>query len=133
MQTVLHFALSNALLAAVPALLAMAAWRWTKRPALAHALWVLALVKLVTPPVVGVEVPFPKKPAAVVAEPVAGDGDVGVDEALSHAGPLVHSFRSLIELLFRPKVNRCRVDKPVVLRLSHSKPLTAGAVEGVES
>ena len=45
---------SNVLLAS---LLALAAWfmqRWLRRPAIAHILWVLVLVKLVTPPLVRV-------------------------------------------------------------------------------
>jgi hypothetical protein len=45
---------SNVLLAL---LLALAAWfvqRWLRRPAIAHVLWVLVLVKLVTPPLVSV-------------------------------------------------------------------------------
>jgi len=45
---------SNVLLAL---LLALAAWfmqRWLRRPAIAHILWVLVLVKLVTPPLVSV-------------------------------------------------------------------------------
>src|SRR5260370_37146209 len=45
---------SNVLLAS---LLALAAWflqRWLRRPAIAHLLWVLVLVKLVTPPLVSV-------------------------------------------------------------------------------
>jgi beta-lactamase regulating signal transducer with metallopeptidase domain len=46
--------ISNVLLAS---LLALAAWfvqRWLRRPAIAHFLWVLVLVKLVTPPLVSV-------------------------------------------------------------------------------
>lgn len=45
---------SNVLLALV---LALAAWfmqRWLRRPAIAHVLWALALVKLITPPLVSV-------------------------------------------------------------------------------
>ena len=45
---------SNVLLAS---LLAVAAWclqRWLRRPAIAHILWVLVLVKLMTPPLVSV-------------------------------------------------------------------------------
>ena len=45
---------SNVLLAS---LLALAAWfmqRWLRRHAIAHVLWILVLVKLVTPPLVSV-------------------------------------------------------------------------------
>src|SRR5438105_1225267 len=50
----LFWIVSNVLLAFV---LAVAAWilqRWLRRPAIAHILWVLVLVKLVTPPLVSV-------------------------------------------------------------------------------
>ena len=50
----LAWVVSNVLLAL---LLALAAWfvqRWLRRPAVAHVLWVLVLVKLVTPPLVSV-------------------------------------------------------------------------------
>lgn len=55
-MTWLAWIVSNLLLASV---LALAAWlmqRWLRRPAVAHLLWVLALVKLVTPPLVSVPV-----------------------------------------------------------------------------
>jgi beta-lactamase regulating signal transducer with metallopeptidase domain len=53
MQTFWQMGLSNALLAAVLAVAAAAAAaRFARRPALAHALWLLVLLKLVTPPVV---------------------------------------------------------------------------------
>jgi beta-lactamase regulating signal transducer with metallopeptidase domain len=55
-MTVLSWVGSNAVLALV---LALAAWvaQWRlRRPAVAHALWVLALVKLLTPPLVVVPV-----------------------------------------------------------------------------
>jgi bla regulator protein blaR1 len=50
----LSWIVSNIVLAL---LLAVAAWltqRWLRRPALAHVLWVLVLVKLITPPLVSV-------------------------------------------------------------------------------
>src|SRR5262245_11367971 len=53
MELLLTMALTNALLAA---LLAAAAWAAGRalpgRPAVAHALWLLVLLKLITPPVV---------------------------------------------------------------------------------
>jgi beta-lactamase regulating signal transducer with metallopeptidase domain len=52
----LSWVISNVLLAL---LLALAAWfmqRWLRRPAVAHILWMLVLVKLVTPPLVRVPV-----------------------------------------------------------------------------
>jgi WD40 repeat protein/beta-lactamase regulating signal transducer with metallopeptidase domain len=52
MSTVLQLGLANAACAAVLALLAYGAGRRLQRPALAHGLWLLVLIKLVTPPVV---------------------------------------------------------------------------------
>ncbi|HSI33104.1 MAG TPA: M56 family metallopeptidase, partial [Tepidisphaeraceae bacterium] len=49
--------LSNAVLAAIPAGAAVVVWRCWGKPALVHALWLLALVKLVTPPVFEVRIP----------------------------------------------------------------------------
>jgi TolA-binding protein len=46
----LDIALGNAAMAAILALVAAAIGRLCRRPALAHALWVLVLIKLVTPP-----------------------------------------------------------------------------------
>ena len=51
LDRVLGIALANAAAAIVLALLAAAVGRFTRRPAAAHALWVLVLLKLVTPPV----------------------------------------------------------------------------------
>jgi len=47
---------SNVLLALLLALAALVTHRWLRRPAVAHILWVLALVKLVTPPLLSVPV-----------------------------------------------------------------------------
>jgi beta-lactamase regulating signal transducer with metallopeptidase domain len=50
-DTLLEFGLSNALVASGLAALAAVAGRLCRRPALTHGLWLLVLVKLVTPPV----------------------------------------------------------------------------------
>ncbi|MFL5338751.1 MAG: M56 family metallopeptidase, partial [Gemmataceae bacterium] len=49
MAWLLHLGLNNAALAALLAGPALFASRWLRRPALAHALWLLVLLKLVTP------------------------------------------------------------------------------------
>src|SRR5438552_1749586 len=46
--------LKNAILVVPLALIALGAGRWSRRPALAHLLWVLVLIKLVTPPLIDV-------------------------------------------------------------------------------
>ncbi len=44
--------ISNTLVGGLIAVLAFATDRWARRPALAHVLWVLVLIKLLTPPIV---------------------------------------------------------------------------------
>lgn len=69
MDTFLQIALSNAVAAVVLAVPAAAARWFCRRPALVHSLWLLVLLKLVTPPFVLIPV-LPAPPAAptVVAE-----------------------------------------------------------------
>ena len=52
--TIFEAVLGNLALAAALAVLALAASKWLKRPAVAHALWLLVLVKLITPPLYSV-------------------------------------------------------------------------------
>ena len=59
METALQLVLTNAAAAAVVAGVALVVSRVVRRPALAHALWLIALVKLVTPPLL----PLPLLPA----------------------------------------------------------------------
>lgn len=56
MSWLLIVALKNAVLVLPLAVCALAAGRWARRPALAHLLWALVLVKLLTPPLVNVPV-----------------------------------------------------------------------------
>jgi beta-lactamase regulating signal transducer with metallopeptidase domain len=68
-ESLLHIGLSNAVAAAVLALVAGAAGRLCRRrPAVVHGLWLLVLVKLVTPPLVDVRVPWPAAPATPPAD-----------------------------------------------------------------
>src|SRR5688500_9561419 len=50
--------LGNSVVAGVLGLLAAVAMRVFRRPAMAHALWLVALVKLITPPIWTVSVPW---------------------------------------------------------------------------
>jgi beta-lactamase regulating signal transducer with metallopeptidase domain len=61
--TLLEIGVSNAVVACVPAMLAVAVSLTCRRPALVHALWLLVLVKLVTPPLVRVPLPWLAAPA----------------------------------------------------------------------
>src|SRR4051794_34762403 len=74
MDALVHAALHNALLAIPLALLAAAVVR-LGRPAVAHALWLLVLLKLLTPPLIALPVPWPEsrppETDALPAPPVA--------------------------------------------------------------
>jgi beta-lactamase regulating signal transducer with metallopeptidase domain len=85
MDTLLHAGLSNVLMAAVLALPAAAVARLGRRPALAHALWLLVLLKLLTPPLIPVPILGPG------GEPEAGDqiaADTRPGPPAGAAGPL---------------------------------------------
>jgi len=56
MFALLEIALSNAVVASLLALLAAGVGRLSGRPALAHALWLLVLLKLLTPPIIQIPI-----------------------------------------------------------------------------
>ena len=58
MQRLVEIGLSNALAATLLACLVLAITRWVRRPTVRHALWVLVLLKLVTPSFVTVPTPI---------------------------------------------------------------------------
>lgn len=69
MGSLVEIGLANALVAGVLAGVALVAGRWSRRPALVHVLWLLVLIKLVTPPLFTLPIPsFGKQP--VVSPPV---------------------------------------------------------------
>src|ERR1700677_3657915 len=57
MESLVHILLSNALVATVMAAMAAALGRICRRPALTHCLWLVVMLKLVTPPLVPVSLP----------------------------------------------------------------------------
>jgi hypothetical protein len=74
-RTLLELGLTNALAAGLLALVALAAGRYSRRPALVHSLWLLVLLKLVTPPFVRLPLLGPEAaappPASALAAPEA--------------------------------------------------------------
>ena len=60
METLLHGMLSNAAAVTVLAAAIAIAGRLSRRPALIHSVCLLAMLKLVTPPVVSLPVPVPR-------------------------------------------------------------------------
>jgi beta-lactamase regulating signal transducer with metallopeptidase domain len=63
MNALLEIMLSNVLMAGVLAVPATLAGFWGRRPALTHGLWLLVLLKLVTPPLFQMPVTWPARPA----------------------------------------------------------------------
>jgi beta-lactamase regulating signal transducer with metallopeptidase domain len=86
-DTLLQVGLSNAVAAAALALLAVLVGAVCRRPALAHGLWLLVLLKLLTPPLVRVPVPWPTPaaPEAARLEVTSEPGPDGPAEAPSPA------------------------------------------------
>jgi beta-lactamase regulating signal transducer with metallopeptidase domain len=92
MQTLLEIGLSNAVVATFLAVIAALVSRVCHRPAVAHVLWLLVLIKLVTPPVMTIPLPVPAAASLAAAraatprpDALARDtGDViGTDAALT--------------------------------------------------
>ncbi|HMF12423.1 MAG TPA: M56 family metallopeptidase, partial [Gemmataceae bacterium] len=78
MQSLVEIGLSNALVASVLAVLAFTVSRW-RRPALAHGLWLLVLLKLVTPPLVPIYLP------PLYTEPTSNESRASTDGSQAQA------------------------------------------------
>ncbi|MCI0456674.1 MAG: M48 family metalloprotease [Gemmataceae bacterium] len=59
MEALLHVGLSNCLMALGLACVAAYVGRWCRRPAVSHGLWLLVLLKLVTPPLLLIPISWP--------------------------------------------------------------------------
>jgi beta-lactamase regulating signal transducer with metallopeptidase domain len=70
-DTLLRVGLSNAVAACALAMVAGAVGYFCRRPAVRHALWLLVLLKLVTPPLVDVPIWHPADPAPAEEAPAA--------------------------------------------------------------
>jgi beta-lactamase regulating signal transducer with metallopeptidase domain len=80
MSPLLQVGLSNCVMALALAAVAASAGRWCRRPAVAHGLWLLVLLKLVTPPLVTIPVPWPGP-----GEPAATSAAAALPEPLPQA------------------------------------------------
>src|SRR6516225_243410 len=70
MPPLMHLGLANAVCAAVLAVLALLVGRYLRRPALTHCVWLLVLIKLVTPPFFSLKLPWlPAPPSPESAAP----------------------------------------------------------------
>jgi beta-lactamase regulating signal transducer with metallopeptidase domain len=87
MGTLVQLGLSNCLMALVLALVASGVGRCCRRPALTHGLWLLVLLKLVTPHLLPVPIPWPERaepapeaPVAVLPEAAPGPGELALPD-----------------------------------------------------
>ncbi len=97
MDMLLQVGLSNAVVALILALIAVVVGFCCRRPAVVHGLWLLVLLKLVTPPLVRVPLPWPMTGSSVATrtdaepsgEPLPIDVQIvaGVNQALADANP----------------------------------------------
>src|SRR5437588_7173573 len=72
-DTLLHFGLGNAVMPAAMALVAALAGRVCRRPAVVHGLWLLVLIKLVTPSFLPVSIQKLLLPGEKADKPVVLD------------------------------------------------------------
>jgi beta-lactamase regulating signal transducer with metallopeptidase domain len=80
MHRLLEIILSNAVVATLLAVAIAAFCRVCRRPALAHKLWLLVLIKLITPPVVTISLPWPA-PAEIQGSSSAAPEERQIGEA----------------------------------------------------
>jgi beta-lactamase regulating signal transducer with metallopeptidase domain len=123
MDPLLRLGLLNAALAAVLAIGVAVIVRVGRRPALAHGLWLLVLLKLVTPPLVDVPIPLPAQ--GTPTSPVEGEKPVAVPTLGPPSGTI-----------FRPGGTEevAPVQAPVAASLPSSDPVPANLPqpEGLE-
>ncbi len=92
MGSLVEMGLANALVAGVLAIVALVAGRFSRRPAMVHALWLLVLVKLVTPPVITLPVPWWEVAAVVVPADSWEEEDETTEVAVVPTLPVVQDI-----------------------------------------
>ena len=75
-MSIIDCLVSNAVVAAILALVAAFVGHATTKPQIRHALWVLVLAKLVTPPVVQIPVSYASSESVVLETALTPDSDV---------------------------------------------------------
>jgi beta-lactamase regulating signal transducer with metallopeptidase domain len=86
-DTLLRVGLSNAAVATALAVLVLAFGRLCRRPAVLHGLWLLVLLKLVTPPLVTVSFTLPAAPTPSVTAAVLSDEALAGSPSVESAPP----------------------------------------------
>src|SRR2546421_4211955 len=107
MNDLLHVALSNAVAATALAVVAAVTSRLCRRPALTHSLWLLVLLKLVTPPLVTLPITWPAPVQAAASEQSQSAGQVeaapSVDQDVGATLPAIMLGPSSLEILAAPE------------------------------
>ena len=75
MESLVHILLSNAVVATLMAAMVAAVSRICRRPALTHSLWLVVMLKLVTPPLVPVSLPVANIFSAIGSSPAIAHVD----------------------------------------------------------
>jgi hypothetical protein len=88
MESFVHTLLSNALAATVLAVVATCLARACRRPAVTHSLWLLVMIKLITPPLVPIALPdagiaMPARSDVAIANDVRDFGTEAQADVLS--------------------------------------------------
>jgi beta-lactamase regulating signal transducer with metallopeptidase domain len=91
MAILLDIGIRNALMALLLALFAVVVSRCCRRPALTHALWLLVLLKLVTPPLLSVPLPWPS--LALGPTPSAEVPPASPEAVVEAANPPSHALQ----------------------------------------
>ena len=81
MESLVHILLSNALAATLMAAVIAVVGRTCRRPALTHSLWLVVMLKLVTPPLVPVSLPFADILSRIGPSPAISHVDHNVETA----------------------------------------------------
>jgi beta-lactamase regulating signal transducer with metallopeptidase domain len=123
MQTLVETAISNALVASALALVAFAVSRW-RRPALAHGLWLLVLLKLVTPPLLPVYLPAFQTESTGRAEILPTTTPETGHLRFSSVDELT-TFLALTDLTDNPEPADVTVT-PVTVAPTHAEPIGLG-------
>src|SRR6266702_626727 len=116
MPSLLEIGLANAVCAGLLALLALAAGRVCRRPALLHGLWLLVLVKLVTPPLFSLPLlvlPAEESAAVATAAKPENRGDKPRGSPATEEAPVTGQF------LLLPSPN----DGEIIVTVKLSGPL----------
>jgi beta-lactamase regulating signal transducer with metallopeptidase domain len=90
MQWLVEVGLSNALAASVLAMVACCVGRLWRRPAVTHALWLLVLLKLLTPPILELPLPW------TIPRAIAFDPETAILREVSRADPPAQRHESTL-------------------------------------